>query len=182
MGKRHLRSDFSELEIHFISMGTPIFGDGNSIAGLFRLIGKYSELLIFKTTNEISLYNPDEDTHFKYENLGYKIIGQIINENKENKDKISRKYLKNLSRKWKPQQVVLSFKSKEIINEILCYIKKHDDLKKAVLNYLHDDTEWASIMPIQHDFLSIRSINCRTDFMVAIDLLRLPDLKKELLK
>jgi hypothetical protein len=58
-------------------------------------------LLLTSTDNEaeeIINYRPQNDYSFRYENLGYTIIGNEIE--KAQNHRISRKYLKNISRKW----------------------------------------------------------------------------------
>lgn len=166
MGKRYLCSDLSEEESYFITQGLPLIGTGNPIADLFKFIGKYEDLKGNNREEEIINYRPQNDFFFKYENLGYTIIGNEIE--KTQNHRISRKYLKNISRKWSPSRVKLSFDTPIIISVLYSYIMAREILKTACINYFsYDSDNWQNIMPIQFEFLGVRFRDHRKNWKVA---------------
>lgn len=71
MAKNYLRSDMSEQEAHFFTSGSGLFGEENTITGLYKLVGKFSELEELGQKGELSNYAPDS----KSRNAGY---GNVI--------------------------------------------------------------------------------------------------------
>ena len=53
MSKKFLRSDMSVEEAYLFTVGKPIFGTGNKLTGLFKFVGKYTELKNLHHENEI---------------------------------------------------------------------------------------------------------------------------------
>lgn len=156
MARSVLRSDMSDQESMFFTYGSGFCGEENTITGLFKLIGKFNELNEFERKQEITEYIPEKDKRFKYENRGYSDMSKIIKNDPKNKD-ISRKHLKNISRKWCFTPVVLSFKTDYIVSQLVEYIKHDTDLYLAFGNYLKRSGEdWSELMPVQFDFLSTR--------------------------
>lgn len=154
MAKNYLRSDFSQEEFHYFTDGRPIIGESNTVTSLFKYIGRYSVLREEGRENDIATYNPDSDRWFKYENAGYTEMNKTI---KSHGYEISRKYLINVSRKWSPSRVVLSFKTDVIISELLTYILSNPYLQAACKQYLiNKNANWHSAMPIQFSFLGTR--------------------------
>ena len=130
MGKKYFRSDFSQEESHFFTDGHPIIGESNLITSLFRLVGKFSVLASIGRLNELSEYNPDTDCIFRYENAGYTTIKANL---KDNGIVISRKFFRNISRKWSLSQVVISFQTDRIIAELISYLQSDPDLHRACM-------------------------------------------------
>lgn len=165
MRKRYLRSDSSEYEARFFTAGAFFVGSGNKITGLFRLVGMFFELQNNNRSSEIFAYHPDADCLFKYENKGYTIINHEL---KKKGYLIARKYLRNLSRKWSLQSVVLSFDSHIILSELVTYIAGNDELRAACIAYLQTNIiSWDFLMPIQFDFLGTRFNDRHKDWKIA---------------
>lgn len=155
MGKRYLRSDLSEEEAYFVTQGLVLIGTSNPITALFRFVGKYEELKDDNNEKEIVNYRPQNDIHFKSENAGYTIIKREIE--KKFGHSISRKHIKNISRKWSPSRVLLSFNTPEIISMLFSYIMDRDTLRIACVNHFsYNRNNWHNIMPIQFEFLGVR--------------------------
>ena len=167
-----MRSDFSEEEARFFVAGKPVVGTGNVLTGLIKYIGKYTELQQYGRTDEISLYNPDSDVFFMYENMGYTTLRKIL---AKTTIPISRRYIKALSRKWPMSFVRISFDATHIISVLLEYIFSNYDLKTVCLAYLSDHdirTGWNRIIPIQYEFLGERIQNRHTDWKEAERIVR----------
>ena len=166
MGKRYLCSDLSEEEAYFVTQGYPIIGTSNPITELFKFVGKYEELKGANREAEIINYRPQNDLFFKYENVGYTTIGNEIE--KRINHRISRKYLKNLSRKWSPSRVKLSFDTPIIVSVLFSYIMEREILKTACnKHFLYDNNNWQNIIPIQFDFLGVRFRDHHKNWKVA---------------
>lgn len=169
MSKRYLRSDMSEQEARFYTSGNFLWGDENACLGLFKLVGKYSELVSLSRGAEIINYRPEVDRKFKYENMGYTVIAsrlraKYINENRA----LSRKYLKNLCRKRKFSRMVLSFDSSYILAELINYIRANLDLDLAFQSYLiRNGSTWDKLIPSQFEFLSIRHTYQHKNYKIA---------------
>lgn len=156
MSKRYIRSDFSCEESRFFKTGIVLCGEGNCISCLFKIVGRFTSLKEMGTKEKICDYHPEKDKKFKYENMGMTEIARYLASDEANHH-ISRKYIRNLSRKWKLTPVVLSLESDRIIYKLFSYIDGDVDLKMACKNYLSGiENDWASLMPIQFDFLSVR--------------------------
>ena len=168
MNKRYLRSDLSPEEARFFTCGGRAFiGTGNVLTGLINYIGMYTELQAENRTDEIVTYNPDTDTRFKHENMGYTVLRKEI---AKTQLPISRRYIKGLSRKWPASFVVISFDAVEIISTLFAYIACRDELKIACTSYLRDyDTQvgWDKIMPIQYKFLGVRIQDRHENWKIA---------------
>lgn len=163
MGKGYLCSDLSEQESYLVLQGLPVIGRSNHITDLFRLVGMYEELKVNNLEEEILYYDPRVDNIFKYENAGITIIGKEIETRL--KRRISRKYLKYLSRKWAPSRVKLSFDTPVIIDTLFSYIKEREILRAACIKHFSYDREnWPNIMPIQFEFLGVRLDDHRKDW------------------
>ena len=167
MSKKYLRSDLTNDEAHFLTSGNGVFGEENAITGIFKLIGKYSELKEQGRIEELKEYNPKLDTHFKHENRGITEFSQHLKSTKET-SKFSRRDLKYLSRKWCFTAVVLNSSSDRIIQELITYISDDDVLKSVCLKHLSDcGAGWGLVMPIQYEFLSTRFKDQHKDYRTA---------------
>ena len=169
MSKKHLRSDASNDEIEFLFSGAVLIGEGNHLTELFKLVGKFDELKELGRKKEIVDYAPEKDKRFMYENRGYCVIGDILKKTDEGRG-LSRKYLRNLSRKWCGTAVVLSFKSHYIISELVAYINQDDDLYRACIKHvkqIEGGWVWERLMPIQYGFISRRHKDKHKNFRVA---------------
>lgn len=167
MRVEHLKSDFSEREMHFFTDGRAIVGTGNILTDIFKTIGMYIELKADKRADQIVNYVPSEDVWFRHENMGYT---EIRNRLEKNMTPISRKYIKNISRKWPLSRVVLSYDTHVIIKELFSYIREDKDLIKACSKYLTKDISWSSMIPIQYDFLGVRIDDHRNNWERAQDI------------
>ncbi len=171
MAKNYLRSDMSEQEAHFFTSGSGLFGEENTITGLYKLVGKFSELEELGQKGELSNYAPDRDNRFKYENLGITKLSTEL-KSKYSISKFSRWNLKTLSRKWCLTPVLISFNCACIINELAEYIKHDTDLKLACDKYLSSvECKWENLMPIQYDFLSTRFTDQHKNYRKAREMI-----------
>ena len=167
MAKKYLRSDMSEQEARFYTCGHGLFGEENALIGLYKLIGKFSELKDTDRTKELLDYKPNSDIKFKYENRGITEINSILKAKYGDRE-FSRRDLKNLSRKRHLSRVLISFNCDCIITEIDTYIKCNATLKSACDAYLSGiGYNWDDIMPIQFDFLSTRFADQHKDYRKA---------------
>lgn len=167
MKRFFLRSDLSDREARFYTCGNLFVGEGNAVTGLFKIVGLYSELKTSRKEENISLYKPDEDKTFMYENKGYSVIGNILKK-KSNERGLSRRFIKSLSRKWALTPVVISFNCKLILSELLTYINNDITLKGVCDRYLKCKcTNWQELMPIQADFLITRHADMHKDYQMA---------------
>ena len=167
MSKKYLRSDMSEQEARFLTCGNGLWGEENAITGLYKIIGKYSELREFDRKKELSNYKPDSDVKFKYENRGITELSSKLKTKYGDKN-FSRRDLKTLSRKWCLSPVLISFDCYSIIKELFTYINCGADLKSACDTYLSGiGCSWEKIMPIQFDFLSTRFVDQHTNYKIA---------------
>lgn len=167
MGKRYLRSDCSIEEARFFTTGQAFIGTGNILTGLIKYIGKYDKLEKCGRTFEILTYKPDEDRFFINENWGYTILS---NEIAKTKIRISRKYIKALSRKWPASAVLISFDAIHIISELFAYISNKKELYTVCNAYLKSydiPNEWNKICPIQYDFLGERNQDHHKNWQIA---------------
>jgi len=167
MAKKHLRSDMSKEEARFFTTGNVFFGDENGITSLFKIIGRYSELKGTDRATQIQNYMPENDLRFKYENRGITELSSIL-KRKYGDRSISRKDLKNLSRKWCFSPIVISFDCANIIKTLIEYINQDDILKSACDIYLsRNEYKWERLMTIQHEFLSTRFADQHKDYTIA---------------
>ena len=162
-----LKSDFSEKEMKFYTTGKAVVGTGNTLTDMFKTIGMYIELKADKRADEIVNYVPSEDIWFKHENMGYT---EIRNRLEKKLNPISRKYIKNISRKWPLSRIVLSYDTHEIIEEIFSYIQEDKYLTEACSKYMTKDISWNALLPIQYDFLGVRIDNHRSNWQKAQDI------------
>lgn len=170
MRKKCLRSDLTEQELRFIFEGGGLRDGCNSLTSLFMLIGKYEQLCQENREQEIMDYRPENDFRFLYENRGYSIIGRKLNHGLCFTDStyIPRKYIKNVSRKWIGERVVLSFETDRIITCLLSYISERPLLHAACKNKVFNNaTEWEDLFPIQKSFLDERNGNEHKDYLKA---------------
>jgi hypothetical protein len=168
-----LISDKSREEFNLLLRGNPIYGEENLLTGIYKIIGKYTELSEIGDVRDINVYNPDNDIIFKYENIGITTLKKYINHALygTNIPKISRKELKTLSRKWLMQPVCVSKKSDHIIAEIVSYIVCFPVLKNRIRDYLQKKSyQWEEIILIQYDFLRKRFSRRGRDFDLAAEL------------
>lgn len=130
---RYFRSSLTKEERIYWNQGDYINGDGNDLVKVFRIIGKFKELEEVGQFEDILRYDPIEDSTFKHENMGITEISSYIRSNKLDYY-ISRRFIKNLARKWKGTRVRLSYKSDLIIRDIIGYISLDNNqlLKEAV--------------------------------------------------
>lgn len=175
MSKKYLRSNMSESEARFFSMGHGIWGKENSLTNIFKIVGCYV-LSQSKNPNVFKDYSPVADNKFEYENAGYTILNQFL-KSKYNDINISRKYIKYLSRKWRYTPVIISFSCNLILSALYEYIVQHPDLSAALKKYAEQNRmEWCDLMPIQYDFLSTRSSRGGRNVNKAREIIdRLPD-------
>lgn len=167
MSKRYLRSDMSEQEAHFFTRGNGIVGEENAITGLYKLIGKYTELEALGKQEDLSDYEPDKDVRFKYENIGITELSGTI-KNKYGDRNISRRNFKTLSRKWCLSPVSISFNCVCILSGLIAYINSKPNLKLACDRYLSNvNCKWDALMPIQYDFLSTRFTDQHKSYRIA---------------
>lgn len=165
MNNSCLISDISPEEAYLCTKGTPIIGTGNLITDMFKFIGMYSDLERTKRTSEILFYQPEKDHFFRHENMGYTLINSIIS---KERDDISRRFLKGISRKWPISRVRVSFDTKYILTTMHEYICSHEFLLEAWSDYLDNKgTQWDEIMPIQYEFLGVRIEDHHTNWQVA---------------
>lgn len=170
MRKKYLRSDFTAEEFHFIFEGGGIRDSCNYLTRLFMMIGVHEQLCQENRECEILDYNPENDFRFLYENRGYSIIGRKLNHGLcfTDPNYISRKYIKNVSRKWIGEQVVLSFETDRIITCLLSYISERPLLHTACMNKVFNNAaKWEDLFPIQKNFLNTRSRNEHKDYQKA---------------
>ena len=166
MARRYLRSDMSEDEARFFTLGE-LTGEENYITGLFKLIGKYDELRELCKADEILNYIPENDKRYKYENRGYSYLGRVLRA-KYPTHRHCRKGLKNLSRKWRFRRVLISFYSSEIMSELIDQFTTDPTLMKAYKEYVsRSGNSWQALMPIQYDFISTRYEDRHKDYRVA---------------
>lgn len=167
MAKKYLRSDMSEQEAHFFTSGQGLFGEENAITGLYKIIGKFSELNETNRRKELSEYEPNKDSKFKYENRGITELNSNLKA-KYGKQKFSRKDFKNLSRKWCLSPVLINIESYCIIEELFAYINDDAELKSTCEIYLANTGDsWEKLMPIQFDFLSTRFSDQHKNYKTA---------------
>lgn len=167
MSRNYLRSDMSEQEARFFTCGRGIWGEENYITGLFKIVGKFNELVELGEKEDIINYIPERDQRFKYENRGYTDVGKALKAKYPEK-RFTRRGLKNLSRKWCFTAVSISFDSGLIISELFTYIKADTNLKSACQNYLAQvGINWQELMPIQFDFMSVRHTDQHKNFRIA---------------
>ena len=167
MAKKYLRSDMSEQEVHFFTSGQALFGEENAITGIYKIIGKFSELNEINGIKELSDYEPNKDTKFKYENRGITELNSYLKA-KYGKQKFSRKDFKILSRKWFLSPVLINIESYCIIKELFAYINDNTELKTACETYLANTGDsWEKLMPIQFDFLSTRFTDQHKNYKIA---------------
>lgn len=170
MRKRYLCSDLSEEEAYFVTEGLIVIGTSNKITNLFKFVGKYEDLEDNNNEEDIVHYNPENDPFFKYESAGYTIIGKEIE--KRLRRRVSRKYLKSISRKWSPSRVKLSFDTPLIISVLFSYIMERETLKVACKNHFpYDSDNWQDIMPIQFEFLGVRFRDHHKNWSVAQEII-----------
>lgn len=163
MSRKYLRSDMSEQEARFLTYGEGIFGEGNVITSLLKIVGNYDSPEN-KTKN---YYSPEKDKSFKYENHGITLISKNIKE-KYGENYISRKEIKTLSRKWYLSPVIVSFRCPIIINELFEYINSNSFLKDVCTKYLANyGYDWENLMPVQFDFLSTRFADQHKNYRIA---------------
>lgn len=167
MSRRYLRSDMSPHEAKFFTCGGGFWGEENHLTGLFKLVGKFDELKELERKKEIVDYFPERDRRFKFENRGYTVMGVFLKQKHENLH-LSRKYIKNLSRKWCCTPVIISFEADCIISELIAYIKQDADLNMACNNYIQRfGSECKDLMPIQFDFICTRHTDEHKDYRIA---------------
>ena len=157
----YFRSSLTKEERIYWNKGDHINGNGNDLVKVFRIIGKFKELEEVGQSEDILRYDPIEDNTFKHENMGITEISSYIRSNKQ-EYYISRRFIKNLARKWKGTRVRLSYKSDLIIRDIIGYISLDNNrlLKEAVRQYIAENNgSWASIIPIQYAFLNTRHLD-----------------------
>lgn len=151
----------------FLTEGRAVIGEPNHITTLIKFIGKYDTLCNEGNGEQIKDYDPAQHLRFVYENHGYSVMNNILKENHPHSC-VGRRFIKALSRKWSPETVIISFDTVLIINEIFSYISRHTPLQEACLAYLQGIApRWAHIMPIQHDFIQVRSGNGGKDMEKA---------------
>lgn len=158
MGKKYFCSNFGKDEKRFFTMGGGVHGQSNLLTSLFKLVGKFRELDQIGKGAEILKYQPDLDNHFKYENAGYAFMREFFFQECENL-RVSRKLIKNLSRKWTLSPIILHHESDRIIEVLFKFISSDENLEASCKNYLMDCKSGSDWMPIQHDFLSTRANN-----------------------
>ncbi len=167
MTKRYLCSDRTTDEAYLLQTGRMFIGEGNVLTGVIKIIGMHDDLQKSNRESEITSYDPDSDLSFKRENNGYTVLRKTL----ANTDTpVSRRFIKSLSRKWKPGHVRISFDTIHIITVMLEYISARAALHTACSAYLKNynlKTDWNKLMPIQYDFLGIRYRDRHNDWEIA---------------
>ncbi len=167
MRVQHIKSDFSQEESHYFTEGTLLIGTSNYLTDLFKCVGRYIHLKEHNQLDKLSNYLPTTDRTFEYENKGYTEIRKHL---MKQGYPISRKYIKNISRKWQFSRIVLSYDTAIIINELLSYIRNVELLRITCARVLPNNLEWSDAMPIQFDFLGERTRNRHNNWDKARDI------------
>ena len=169
--KRFLRSDFSAEVAYLYQLGEFLIGSDNQLTLLFKCLGKYDELNEQQKTKDLVNYNPIEDNKFKYENRGYAAFLKRVREDGQ-KNRVSRKHLKNLSRKWKMSPALISFESTFIVEKLISICESDKILEDLCLKYsLLNFNSLKEMMPIQGEFLSVRQVDKHKDYLKAIKII-----------
>lgn len=157
--KKYLISNHTKKEARFLLCGSLLLGEINGLTYVFRLIGKYDELKKKGEETEIIRFSPETYDRFLYEGKGISLIRDRINQNEHGRI-VSRRILFHLSRKWWGYPVIVSTKVAEIIETMIEYIVEEAELENAFKMLVQRTQDQISnMMPIQSDFLEIRSSN-----------------------